>query len=229
MRAGEYINATQESVEGREFNIFFGFSIGNKYFTPDHIRTYLEWALVHTKDQVVVLIPDKIHAVNYEIKNGYSPERAMSVAMRKGMDREEEVGAIIHDLGIADSKIQVVHWQEIEDDQYKENLEVIQSAFTHDPAFRETVLTMTREAPQLHGYAFSDTEYERLAQYIICEMPVLVAGLTVGDTHFGLLPYPGLANLDYLARDLQEGEKFPEITAQLKIDKRLAIIELYAD
>lgn len=229
MRIGKFLNVTKEDLDSKVFNIFYGFSLGNKYFTPEHIRSYLVWAVENTKDKVAVLIPDKIQAVNYEVKNGYSPKRALSVALRKGIEVEERVLKVIEDLKIPESKICVVHWQDIENESYTLMHKVIYSAFEQNLRFRETVTRMVKETPYFNGLNLLESQYEKLAQYILDELPVLLEGITVEGTHYGLLPYPGFANLDYLALDLQEGTSFPEITNALQIKKKSGLVELYAE
>lgn len=229
MRIGKLLNATKEELETKSFNIFYGLSLGNKYFTPEHIKQYLSWGIENTKDKIAVLIPDKIQAVNYEVKNGYLPKRALSVALRKGLELEEVVKKIIDELEIPPHKIDLVHWHDIEDEVYRKNLAIITNAFEMDQKFKDTVIQMVKEVPHLNGLNFNEVQYEKLAQYILNELPVLVRGLDIGGTHYGLFPYPGFVTLDYLALDLQEGKTFPELTAKLDIEEKLRLIELYAN
>jgi tRNA-dependent cyclodipeptide synthase len=229
MRIEKYLNTTKKEVEEKIFNIFYGFSLGNKYFTPDNIRSYLTWALENTKDKIIVLIPDKIQAVNYEVKNGYSPTRALAVALRKGAEIETIVKYVIEELKIPDSKIRILHWQDIEDASYKRMFKVIMTAFEQNSRFRETVIKMVKETSHFNNLNLQDNQYQKLAQYIIDELPILISGLNLDGVHYGLFPYPGFANLDYLALDLQEGKSFPEVTSQLEIHNTLKLIELYID
>lgn len=229
MKIGQYLNTTEKEVQSKAFNIFFGFSLGNKYFTPEHIRSYIIWALENTKDKVVILIPDKIQAINYEVKSGYSPKRALAVALRKGAEIDEIAKKIIEELEIPESKIRILHWQDIEDASYIEKLDVITAAFEQNTKFRQTVIQMVKETPHLNSLNLLDSQYERLAQYIVDELPVLISGLDIGGVQYDLFSYPGFANLDYLALDLQEGTSFPEITEQLDAPNKLRLIELYVD
>lgn len=229
MRIGKYLNTTKEAVDGKEFNIFYGLSLGNKYFIPDHVREYIRWALENTKDKVLILIPDKIQAINYEVKNEYSPTRALAVATRKGSEIENTIKEIIAELQIQESKLRIVHWQEIEDETYAKMHQIISDAFEHNARFHQTIVAMVKETPHLNGLNLADVQYKKLALYIINELPVLINGITLNGTYYGLLPYPGFARLDYLAFDLQEGTSFPEITSQLNVRNKLKLIELYVD
>lgn len=229
MRIGHYLNTTKEDIEAKKYNICFGFSLGNKYFTPDNIRSYIIWGLENTKNRVAIIIPDKIQAINYEVKNDYSPKRALAVALRKGEEIEKIVRNIIEELKIPESKIRVLHWKETEDDSYIKTLKIITTAFEHNTKFRKMVVQMVKETPHLGSLNFLEHQYEKLAQYIVNELPVLINGLNIDNVHYELFPYPGFANLDYLALDLQEGKTFPEITAQLNVQEKLRLLELYVD
>ncbi|MDD3531335.1 MAG: tRNA-dependent cyclodipeptide synthase [Candidatus Pacebacteria bacterium] len=229
MRVTNYLNTTKEEVAAKHFNICFGFSLGNKYFTREHIRSYILWALENTKDKVAVLIPDKIQAINYEVKNGYSPKRALSVALRKGAELETVVRDIVRELNIPISKIEIVHWQDVEDAFYQKTLVVIKTAFAENEKFRHAVVQMVKETPHIQTLDLQTFDYEKLAQYIINELPVLIDGIEVAGVWYTLFPYPGFAKLDYLALDLQEGTSFPEISKQLEIRHKLRLIEAYAD
>ncbi len=84
MEIKTYLNCTEQEIQSKKFNIFVGISLGNKYFTKDNIKKYVLWALENTKDDVLVLIADKNHAINYEVFNDYTFERGLQVALRKG-------------------------------------------------------------------------------------------------------------------------------------------------
>ena len=136
---------------------------------------------------------------------------------------------IAANLEIPETKLQILHWQDIEDTSYKAMHDTIMTAFEQSPRFRETIIEMVRDVPHFAALALNEPQYTRLAQYILDELPVLIGGFSVGGVHYGLLPYPGLANLDYFALDLQEGTSFPEITKQLNIQEKLRLLELYAE
>lgn len=229
MQLGKCLNTTREQIEARSFNIFYGFSLGNRYFTQERIQAYLIWGLQHTNSKIAVLIPDKIHAVNYEVKSHYTVTRAMRVAMRKGQEVEAVVRAALAAESIPEAQVAILHWQDIEDSQYLKNHAVILQAFENNSEFRRVTVDMVKEAPQLEDFDFDETQYERLAHYILDELPILIGGFELNSIHFNLLPYPGFANLDYLALDLQEGKRFPDISKQLQFTEKLKLAELFVE
>jgi tRNA-dependent cyclodipeptide synthase len=229
MRITNYLNTTEEAVRNKEFNICLGLSLGNRYFTPERIRSYLLWSVENTKDKVVVIIPDKIQAINYEVKNGYSPKRALAVAMRKGDELEATLRKIIAESHVPESKVHILHWGNLEDEHYVDTLRVIKEAFEHNQQFRNDIIQMVRETPHIQTLGLSEPDLVKLAQYIVNELPVLINGVTIAGEWYSLFPYPGFAKLDYLALDLQEGKTFPELTAKLDIRNKLRLIEAFAD
>lgn len=230
MRIVSCFNTTEDDIREKWFNIFIGISLGKKYFTREHIAVFLLWALENTKEKVAVVIPDKIHAINYEVKNAYSKERALSVARRKGDEVEKAVLEIMKENKISKSQVFILRWEQIENESYVQMLAVFRRAFEENLKFRETVINIVKETPQIKGLDFTDSQYEKLAQYVIEELPLLISGVWVGGgMHFEVLPYPGFANIDYLAIDLQEGKSFPEITKGLQIKSKLKLIEAYAE
>jgi len=229
MRITKCFNTNKEEIAEKQFNIFIGISLGNKYFTPQNIQAYIVWALENTKNKVAVLIPDKIHAINYEVKNDYSPERARSVAQRKGDKVKKIVLEIKNGLRIPESKLQIIRWEEIENESHLYMLKVFHNAFRENADFKEVIIKMVKETPHLSGLGFDDSQYAKLAQYVLDELPMLMSGIQKDNVSYQLLPYPGFANIDYLAIDLQEGKSFPEITNGLNIKNKLRLVEAFVE
>ena len=94
MRIEQYVNTTKDEVESKKHNIWIGVSLGNKYFTKENIRKYIEWALQHTKDSVLVLIGDDIYAINIEVLAGRS--KAGALKRRYRLINERQTRAYVH-------------------------------------------------------------------------------------------------------------------------------------
>src|SRR3989344_457222 len=113
MRIATYLNTTESDLQSRKFNIFIGISLGNKYFSSENIQDYLLWALENTKGKVAILVPDKIHAINYEVKSGYSKERADNLAFREGEKVKNLCVAIISGLDEKrHDQIKILKWED---------------------------------------------------------------------------------------------------------------------
>ena len=229
MRVTNYLNTNENEVSSKSFNICLGFSLGNKYFTYEHKKSFIDWAYKNTKDTIAIIIPDKIQIVNYEVKNKYNPIRAKNVAMRKGLEIEQDVRKICRELNISESKFKIVHWQDLEDEKHLKTVAVLEEEFKNNMKFHEAVIEMVKEPLHIQNLNLAQKDYEKLAQYIINELPMLINGLEINGVWYTLFPYPGFASLDYLALDLQEGKNFPEITSKLDIQNKLRLVEAYAD
>lgn len=228
MRIATFLNIKESDLLSKKFNIFIGISLGNKYFSPENIKNYLSWALDNTKEKVAILIPDKIHAVNYEIKSGYSKERAKNLASRESEKVRNVCENILSQLTQEKrALVDILRWEDIETKEHKDMVEVFNSEFQQNEKFRNLVIEIVKE--NVESEKLDDLDYEKLATYPIEELPMLVSGIEYGGLRYDLLPYPGISKIDHLAIDLQEGKDFPEITKKLGIEAKLGLIEAYAN
>lgn len=152
MRIEKYLNTTQAEVEGNQFNVFLGLSLGNRYWTSEHIWAFLLWALKHSKEK-----------------------------------------------------------------------------FASNPDFRKTVVDAVKDVPHIQTLQLDDSQCVRLTKYMIDEMSILLNGFRLNGIHYDLIPYPGLAKIDYVREGFLYGVPFPEITRRLNIQTKVGIVEAYAD
>lgn len=228
MRIATFLNINESDLRSKKFNIFIGVSLGNKYFSKENIKDYLLWALENTKEKVAILIPDKIHSINYEVKSGYSKERADKIAFRVGEKIKNLCENILVQFGQEKRAIfDVLKWEDIETDEHKNMVAVLRDEFEKNRAFKNLVIEIVKENVRSAGLTESD--YEKLAMYPLEELPMLISGIEYGGRRYDLLPYPGISKIDHLAMDLQEGKIFPEITERLNIKAKLGLIEAYAE
>ena len=190
MRITNYLNTNPADVASKKFNVFIGVSLGNKYFTKEHLKSYMAWAAENTKDRFAVLIPDKIHAINYEVKNGYSPKRALTVARRKGDEVENMALEISGELKIPNQKMRILRWEEIEDEIHKQMLAIFRKAFHENQEFRAAIIAITKETPHLKDLDLNDTQHEKLSKYVIDELPLLISGMKRAKSAMNYSPTP---------------------------------------
>ena len=119
--------ATEQEVLSKKFNIYVGISLGNKWFTKDHIKEHLLWALKHTKERAGLLVADTLHAINYEVKEKKSVENARKKALRKGDEMISILKEIIKELPKEQqSKVDIIRWDDVKaNDYYKDFLSTI--------------------------------------------------------------------------------------------------------
>jgi len=228
MRIVSYFNTLESEVVSRKYNIFIGISLGNKYFTEEHIKKYVEWALGHTKEKVAILIPDAIHAINYQGRNGYSDDRSQRKALREGEKIRSTFESILGGFSpLERSRIEIMRWKDIETEKYQAKVSILFDEFKKNSDFKEEVLTIVKESVSTDRPGGFD--YEKLAEYPLRELPSLLSGFEFKGIRYSLLPYPGISRLDHLVVDLQENRRFVDLAKRLNIDSKLRIIEAYAD
>lgn len=229
MKISTILNTTEEDILAKKYNIFIGISLGNKDFSDETIKEYLRWSFEHTKKEIVILIPDKIHAINYEVKNRYSKKRAMRIAIREGGKVKSKVEKILNEFGSQNntSIVKIVFWKDIETDKHLKNVEILRNEFKSNSDFHNLIVSIVKDAVLLDR--LTDLEYERLTDYVLEELPILITGINYGGTLYDLQLYPGISSIDYLTIDLQKGERFPELTKKLNINNKRKHLEAYIE
>jgi len=242
MRIEKYLGTTKEEVESKKFNICIGVSLGNKYFTKENIRKYILWALEHTKEDILVLIPDRIHAINIEALQDYNKLRAFKVAIRKGDEKEAEVKEIIAELpDEKQSLIKIARWREVTSSKYHDyRIELVSEEFEKKGDFYNYVTSIVKENYKNSPHKLTPERIEKLSKYILYELPVFFNGVRHGvykkedvDANgvrkYNLMPYPGLNKFDELVIGLQNGTIFPELSKKIKQTNKMAFVEAYVD
>lgn len=225
VRVESYLQTTQSETEAKKYNIYIGISLGNRYFTKQHVRAYIYWALAHTKEDVAILIADEIHAINLHALKNYSAEKALHSALQAGNEIANMVQTIINGLPGSDkSLVQIVHWSDIKKQKdYQERLAIIQREFVINPKFREKILHIVKETFE------GDVPFEKLAEYVICELPLFLFGLLHSGKSYTLLPYPGLTAINELVVEFQQGTTFSDIAKKLGLKEKTAFVEAYVE
>jgi tRNA-dependent cyclodipeptide synthase len=227
MKISTYLNTTEKEIVDKKFNVLIGISIGNKYFTKENIRDYLLWAVENTKEKVAVLIPDKIHAVNYEVRSGYKKQRAQNRAVREGEKIAMMIQEIINEFPSEKHVlVKILKWEDIENDEHRRMTSILYDEFKNNQRFREDILGIVKE--YCNSEKLTDCDYKKLATYPLEELPMLVCGITHDGVEYSFLPYPGISKIDDLKIGLQEGTVYPEISKKLAIKNKLHLIEAYA-
>jgi len=231
----KYLNTSKEEVESKKYNIWIGISLGNKYFTKENIKQYILWALENTKEDVLIVIGDGLHAINLEVLDGYSRINSIKKAIRMGDKKEEEIKSIIQELPIEKSKlVKVVRFQHVTASKYHEyRLEVLLDEFKNNKIFHDFIIKIIKENKKVQENDLSEEKLDYLAKYILNELPLYINGAKYGGLpkHGGktylLQAYPGLGLIDKLLMSLQNGKQFPELIHKLKITHKIAILEAY--
>ena len=228
--------ATEKEVESGKFNIWIGISLGNKYFTKENIKEYILWALENTKENVLIVVGDRLYAIKLEALDKYNKIRAFRVAARFGDKKEQEVNEIIEELPKEKrGLVKIARFRQVTDSRYYEaRLEVLREGYKKNEDFRECVINIVKDIYGKSIHTLTDEVIDKLAEYVLIELPVYLNGAYYHDSgktgkYYECTVYPGLGLIDELIIGLHNGSLFPEIAKKLKLHNQIVIVEGYAN
>ncbi len=227
MKIQKTFNTTKEEIESKKFNIFIGISLGNKWFTKENLREYLNWALEHTKDKVLFWIGDKIQAINYNVRNKNHSKYNNNRALKNGLKIREMLKDLISELPREkQNKIKILRWGEYEeyDEFCKKYTSIIYNEFKKNPKFQKEILQLIKKL--ITDRKFSDEEYLELSKYLLEEFVGSYSGINYELNYYGMYLYPQESLLHHFIEKLQQGKIFPELNKKLPKEKvALAIVD----
>ena len=231
MKIEQCINATPKDIADKKFNYWIGTSLGNKYFSKENIQKYIEWALSHTKENVLVVIGDWIYSINLQVLDRRKEQPALRKAMRLGNSKFAEVTEIIATLSLEQSnKIKVVQWSDIESSEiHQQRVRILFEEFNKKSAFYNRIIGIVKDNFKNSPKTLELADMEKLSEYVLHEMPMFFDGIHLFGNTYDAILYPKIGLIDLLEKDLQEGKVFPELTQKLEIKEPAAIIEAYVD
>ena len=216
-----FFGAGSEKVHKKKFNIFIGISITNKKLTPEMALNYLKWAVRNTKSTVAVVIADELNIVNYEIFDKYSSGKAINRAKKVGDQFQKMFQDAKDKLSTSyQKKIRIIRWAQIKNNKpYQKVQEFLKDQYDKDPVFRSAVLYFVKKFMRKKGKVIEDgKKVDKLATYILGELPTLLQGIYLNSTHYNLCIYPtyfasGMSQfvMDIHAEELDIGKKLKNI------------------
>jgi len=220
----KYFNVTEREIEDKMFNIFVGISLGNKLLTPELAKHYVEWAHNHTNKNTVILIADKIDTVNWEVFRKMSHEEALEKVEQKaygvaGMfdKARRTLAKETGDTGYI-SRVHVIFWDDIYNWGYEMLRGIIENEYKENEKFREQILHFVDKYIELRESEASEEEKDRLAGYIINELPTLLGGIYWDKTLYNLILYPTYVDsgMSQFVLDIRGGKYFDASKLQLR-------------
>lgn len=210
-------SGSNEELEQKKYNIGVGISLGNKWFTPEHILELVQWSLRYTKEYVVVYVADSIHALNIEARTGKNPSAAKRSALKLGNEILNAVKDNIDTTLNAEdqNKIVYAHWEELLDEHYQKKVAYLYSFFEDNETFKECILSLVKEHTSQEERIFSEEALRKMAQYILEEIPECLARVQIGGILVDAYTYPFDGALTLFIEKLQKGELFPEIKKEI--------------
>ena len=221
-------SGTKDELESKKYNIGVGISLGNKWFTPDNILGLVQWSLKYTRERVVIYVADSIHSLNIEGRSGKSPEKAKEIALQQGQKILDEVRTLISEMMTPEdvARISYAHWDDLVDDQYKENVRYFYKLFETDKDFKNAILNLVQGHVSKESRSFSDEALEKMAHYILEELPEILCRVKIAGTIYDAYAYPFDGDLCIFVQQLQNGEIFPEIKTIILKTKPKVFLEV---
>jgi tRNA-dependent cyclodipeptide synthase len=233
-RKMRFFGANAEDVYKKKYNIFIGISISNKKITSEIASNYLKWAVKNTKEKVAIVIADDLNIVNYELLDNYTNSKARKRAERVGGEFEKLFDGAREKLSEIDrKKINIFRWKEIRENKHYEDVrKFLEEQYSKDQEFKSAVRYFIGKYMRKKGKVISDDEkVDRLASYILGELPTLLEGVKVDGTHYKLCIYPtyfasGMSQfvMDIHAEELEIGKKLKKI-----LKDKAVLVEAWLD
>jgi tRNA-dependent cyclodipeptide synthase len=220
----KYFHVTQEEIDKKLFNAFIGISLGNKLLTPESIEKYVKWVHANTKDNAVVLIADDIDVINWQVFRGLSKEEAEEKVKQKGYGIKGMFDKAIRKLAKEENdptyitKVHIIFWSDIQNEGYEKLREILFEEYKTNKDFREQVLYFVEKYIELRDTEVSEENKDRLAGYIIDELPTLLGGLFWNNTLYNLILYPTYVDsgMSQFVLDIRGGKYFDASKLQLR-------------
>jgi tRNA-dependent cyclodipeptide synthase len=204
---------TEEDLYAKKYNIGVGISLGNRWFSAENIVLLTEWALEHTKDFVVVYVADSIHAINIEVRNRKSSQKALEVAQKMGNAILQEVRLLAESRLSPEqlSKIRYEKWDGLITPAFQEKLDWLNTKYQTDNNFRAEIIKLVDGFTNGENRVFDEDDKVKLGSYVIAEFPEILTRAPINGLSFDAYAYPFDGKLVEFIEDIQKGLIFPEI------------------
>lgn len=204
---------TREDLEAKKYTIGVGISLGNKWFTVDNIVDLVKWSLEYSRGKVIVYVADSIHAINIEVRNRISHEKALKKTNAQGGKILKEVRLKIETEFSKEDAERVIYvkWDDIVDEKYKQKVGFLKSIYNKTGDFQNYIHSLVRSLTSTEKKVFTEEEIHRLGDYLIEELPEVINRVQIGGIVCDAYAYPYDGEITKFAENIQKGLEFPEI------------------
>lgn len=227
----KYFNITEEEISKRMFNIFIGVSLGNKLLTPALVKRYVKWAHDNTHDDVLVLVADEIDVINWMVFRKLSKEEAEKKVEDKAYQifgmfekAKRELYREYNDPTFI-TKIHCVFWEDIKNEGYNDLKAILEKEYHENLEFKKAVLYFVNKYIEIRQIDIVSDDKDRLAEYIISELPTLIGGLLWNGKLYNLILYPTYVDsgMSGFVLDIRAGKYFE--SSKLKLRQICNLVE----
>ena len=203
----------KEDLENKKYTIGIGISLGNKWFSVENIIGLVNWSLQYSKDKIIVYVADSIHAINLEVRNKISYEKALEKTNKQGDEILNAVKSKVENELSEEDKGRIIYvkWEEIRDEKYQNKVEYLKSLYNEETDFQSFIHSFVKNFLSKEERNFSAEEIHRLGEYIIEELPEVINRVAMKGIICDAYTYPFDGELTKITEKIQKGERFPEI------------------
>lgn len=233
-RKMRFFGADAEDIYKKKYNVFIGISISNKKIDSEMALNYLKWGVRNAKEKVAVIIADELNIINYELLDNYSLGKAQNHADKVGTQFKIMFENAIKKLPKNEQdKINIFRWKEVrENEHYQKVRQFLEDSYNEDYEFKSAVLYFIRKYMRKKGKViFYSDKIDKLASYILGELPTLLEGVEINGVNYRLCIYPtyfasGMSQfvMDIHGQELEIGKKLKKI-----IKSKAVLVEAWLD
>ncbi len=202
----------------KKHNIWIGISFGNKQFTIDNILKLTETALTFTKDQVLIFLPGRLHAINLQSFEGLSEERAIEQVKIEETKKQEQIEDALQIFSTDQrSRIVLATYDDVLSPEFDRRLQTLCEEFDHNNDFKDDIHNVVRELLASRGRTVNEERLTLLSNFVLGELPLFLDGLTIkgAPERFTVLLYPGLGFIDELVSEIKVGSRYKDLRQKL--------------
>jgi tRNA-dependent cyclodipeptide synthase len=228
--------ATPQHVSKKKYNIFIGVSISNKKLDEKMAHDYLKWSVRNTKEKVAVIIADELDIVNFEVFSSYSSGKSRRRAEKAGEEFKKIFQGASNKLSKQNQKkVSIYKWSDVKkSEHYQEVYNYLLKSYQKMPEFKSAILFFVKKYIRKREKLkiLKDQEkLDKLAMYILGELPTLLQGIYLDRIHYNLCIYPTYfaSGMSQFVMDIWDGEL--EISNELvkKLKGKAVLVEIWLD
>jgi len=228
--------ATPQQVSKKKYNIFIGVSISNKKLDEKMAYDYLKWSIRNTKEKIAVIIADELDIVNFEVFSSYNSGKSRRRAEKSGEEFKKIFQKASNKLQKQDQKkVSIYKWSDVKkSEHYQEVYNYLLKSYQKMPEFKSAILFFVKKYIRKRGKLkiLKDQEkLDKLAMYILGELPTLLQGIYLDGIHYNLCIYPTYfaSGMSQFVMDIWDGEL--EISKELidKLKGKAVLVEIWLD
>ena len=126
--------------------------------------------------------------------------------------------------------IKVCKWEDArKSSYYQDKIKIFLNEFQNNSKFHDFIIQIIKENLNAKADNLNNKELDKLALYVLDELPIILNGVEFEGKIYDLHSYPGLSSLDDLFMNLQTGKMFPKLAKMLEIENKIAEVEAYVD